>query len=237
MSPRIPSSTQIEPYRNAGARRIAGLAVPCDRLRRRRGLAPARTRATGRAATAAPCSWPSRRSRRSPACAAAPLAAAPRAAATLRITGSDLEDVTEVTFHGSVGLARRLPAKVRSGSRRRVHAVVPYGAVTGPLSADGAGRTPLGPHQAGVHPARAAARAQRRALPRPRPPPEGRPHASRPAPAAPRPSSASRRTVTFSYRISRRLAVERRGGAGARPRRLGGPQVDAPRSTRAPSRT
>ena len=200
MSPRIPSSTQIELYRNSGARRITGLAV----------LAIACA-----GAVASPGADASDRPSRN---GGAVFVAQPKIAkvtclrgcatrrraqggATLRITGSDLEDVTEVTFHGSAGSGDDLPAKVRSGSRRRVHAVVPYGAVTGPLSAE----APGGRRSARTKPVSIL----------PAPPPE--PNARLSPVPGPRQKGAptletgtsrtkaffgSRRTVTFSYRIS-----------------------------------
>ena len=121
--------------------------------------------------------------------------------ATLRITGSNLEDVHELTFHGSSGAADDLPTRVRSGSSRRVHAVVPYGAVSGPVSAAAPGD-------------RRSPRTKAVSI-LPAPPPEPNAELSpvpgprqRGAPKLETGTSAtkaffgSRSTVTFSYRIS-----------------------------------
>jgi murein DD-endopeptidase MepM/ murein hydrolase activator NlpD len=58
-----------------------------------------------------------------------------RAGSTLEITGTALSGVAAVTFHGSYGRSDDLSVDVRAGSDSRVHAVVPAGAVSGPVSA------------------------------------------------------------------------------------------------------
>jgi murein DD-endopeptidase MepM/ murein hydrolase activator NlpD len=58
-----------------------------------------------------------------------------RAGSTLKITGTALSGVTGVTFHGSYGRSDDLSVQVRAGSDTRIHALVPSGAVTGPVSA------------------------------------------------------------------------------------------------------
>jgi murein DD-endopeptidase MepM/ murein hydrolase activator NlpD len=58
-----------------------------------------------------------------------------RAGSTLKITGSGLSGVSSVTFHGSYGSGDDAIARVRPGSDTRIHARVPSGAATGPISA------------------------------------------------------------------------------------------------------
>jgi murein DD-endopeptidase MepM/ murein hydrolase activator NlpD len=58
-----------------------------------------------------------------------------QAGSTLKITGTGLADVTEVVFKGSTGSRDDVEATVRSESDTRVHALVPMGAVTGPIAA------------------------------------------------------------------------------------------------------
>ncbi len=58
-----------------------------------------------------------------------------QAGSTLRITGSALSSVAEVTFHGSYGSSDDVVVAVRAGSDTRIQAKVPAGALTGPLSA------------------------------------------------------------------------------------------------------
>jgi hypothetical protein len=53
---------------------------------------------------------------------------------TVKILGRHLAGVREVVFHGSYGRGDDVAVKVRSGSERRLHARVPAGAVTGPIS-------------------------------------------------------------------------------------------------------
>jgi murein DD-endopeptidase MepM/ murein hydrolase activator NlpD len=55
-------------------------------------------------------------------------------ASTLRITGTALAGVREVTFHGSHGSGDDAVVKLRSGSDTTLHVRVPIGAITGPLS-------------------------------------------------------------------------------------------------------
>jgi murein DD-endopeptidase MepM/ murein hydrolase activator NlpD len=58
-----------------------------------------------------------------------------QAGSTLRITGSDLAGVREVTFHGSYGASDDVEVWVRPGSEVRINAQVPLGALSGRLSA------------------------------------------------------------------------------------------------------
>jgi len=53
---------------------------------------------------------------------------------TLKITGSALSSAREVVFHGSYGRGDDATVDVRPGSDSRLHARVPIGAVTGPVS-------------------------------------------------------------------------------------------------------
>ena len=64
-----------------------------------------------------------------------------QAGSTLRITGSALASVDEVTFHGSYGSSDDVAVRVRAGSDTRIQATVPSGALTGPLSASTADGT------------------------------------------------------------------------------------------------
>jgi murein DD-endopeptidase MepM/ murein hydrolase activator NlpD len=59
---------------------------------------------------------------------------------TLKITGRSLESVVQVVFHGSYGKADDAIVRVRAGGSHRMHARVPIGAVTGPVSAVTRGR-------------------------------------------------------------------------------------------------
>ena len=58
-----------------------------------------------------------------------------QAGSTLRITGTGLAGVREVTFHGSYGSSDDVSAPVRPGSDVRINAQVPLGAVAGRVSA------------------------------------------------------------------------------------------------------
>ena len=120
---------------------------------------------------------------------------------TLKILGKALSEVTAVTFHGAPGTGDDVRVRVRSGSSRRVHAEVPMGAMSGPISAVGRG---------GV-----TSRRSRPVAILPPPPPEPNPRLS-PVPGpresgAPRLETGTSRTkafygakgmVSFSYRIS-----------------------------------
>ena len=53
---------------------------------------------------------------------------------TLKISGRSLGQVARVIFHGSFGGSDDTEARVRPGSDARLHARVPVGAVTGPVS-------------------------------------------------------------------------------------------------------
>jgi murein DD-endopeptidase MepM/ murein hydrolase activator NlpD len=124
-----------------------------------------------------------------------------RAGSTLRITGTALSGVTEVTFHGSYGSSDNVSVRVRAGSDVRLHARVPAGAATGPISATSA--------------AGARSRRTKPLAILPPPPPEPNPVLSPvPGPVA---SGAplletgtsrtkafvgARRAVTFSFRLS-----------------------------------
>ena len=55
---------------------------------------------------------------------------------TLKIRGSGLTNVRRVVFHGSIGTRDDLEVRVRPGSSTRLNARVPIGAVTGPVSVE-----------------------------------------------------------------------------------------------------
>ncbi len=57
-----------------------------------------------------------------------------RGGSVLKVTGTALASVTQVTYLGSYGSADDLKVKVRAGSDHRINARVPIGAVTGPIS-------------------------------------------------------------------------------------------------------
>lgn len=59
---------------------------------------------------------------------------------TVKIVGSGFSNVSRVIFHGSVGSADDLQARVRPGNPHRLSAQVPIGAATGPVSVEAAGR-------------------------------------------------------------------------------------------------
>ncbi len=120
---------------------------------------------------------------------------------TLRITGKGFSAVDGVTFHGASGAGDDVEIDVRSGSRPRLSAEVPFGAVTGSISVTGDGglQSPRS-DVIGILPA---------------PPPE--PNAELSPVPGPRPRGAprletgtnrtkaffgARRAVTFSYRVS-----------------------------------
>jgi len=199
VAPRTVSSTQIEPYRNASAFRAVAVA-----LFALAGLAGATLVAEAREKpandggaifvaqpkiTKVSCLRGCASGRRA------------QGGSVLSLNGSDLERVSEITFHGSAGAADDVAVKVRSQSARRLNATVPFGAVTGPVSAG----TPDGRHSRPTKP-----------LPiLPAPPPE--PNAELSPVPGPRQTGApkletgtsrtkaffgARRTVTFSYRIS-----------------------------------
>ena len=126
---------------------------------------------------------------------------------TVKITGRSLGQVTSVVFHGSYGRSDDAVVSVRSGSDTRLHARVPVGAVSGPLSAVTA---------AGVSSA-----LTRSVAILPPPPPEPNPQLS-PAPGAEAPGVSlietgtsrtkayigARRAVAFSYRVTSHTAVD-----------------------------
>ena len=57
-----------------------------------------------------------------------------RGGSVLKVTGTALASVTQVTYLGSYGSGDDVSAKVRSGGDHRINARVPIGAVTGPIS-------------------------------------------------------------------------------------------------------
>ncbi|HEY1356875.1 MAG TPA: M23 family metallopeptidase [Thermoleophilaceae bacterium] len=128
-----------------------------------------------------------------------------RGGSTLRVTGTDLGGVHQMTFHGTYGRADDITAKVRSGSATRLNARVPLGAITGPVSLKNDGG--------------ASSRRTRPIRILPAPPPSPNPTLTavpglRDA-GAPRLETGTsrtkvfvdaRRAVVFSYRISGRLA-------------------------------
>ena len=61
-----------------------------------------------------------------------------RGGSTLKVVGSGFSNATRVVFHGSIGTRDDLRARVRPGSATRLHAKVPVGAVTGPVSVEAA---------------------------------------------------------------------------------------------------
>jgi murein DD-endopeptidase MepM/ murein hydrolase activator NlpD len=56
-----------------------------------------------------------------------------RGGSVLKVAGSELAGVNQLTFLGSYGSGDDVPVKVRAGSNSRVQARVPLGAVTGPI--------------------------------------------------------------------------------------------------------
>ena len=56
-----------------------------------------------------------------------------RGGSVLKVAGSELAGVSQLTFLGSYGSGDDVPVKVRAGSNSRVQARVPLGAVTGPI--------------------------------------------------------------------------------------------------------
>ncbi len=115
---------------------------------------------------------------------------------TLKITGSALDTVTRVVFHGSRGRSDDVQSKVRAGSAHRLNAKVPVGAVTGPVSVlTGGGVSSKSTRTIAILPA---------------PPPA--PNATlSPAPGAPQLETGTsrtqvfigaRRAVSFSYRVA-----------------------------------
>jgi murein DD-endopeptidase MepM/ murein hydrolase activator NlpD len=125
---------------------------------------------------------------------------------TVKIKGSELDDVTAVVFMGSTGGADDIRSKVRSASSTRVQARVPIGAVTGPVAVITAAgtRSPRTRSVAILPPPPPAPNAQLRAAPGPQ------------VPGAPiletgisrtRVFIAARRAVSFSYRIQAPSAV------------------------------
>jgi hypothetical protein len=57
-----------------------------------------------------------------------------RGGSVLKITGTELAGVNQLTYHGSYGTADDVTIRVRAGSNTRLQARVPIGAVTGPIS-------------------------------------------------------------------------------------------------------
>ncbi len=199
MSPRKPSSTQIEPYRRTVALRAVGVALFAVA-----GIAggPSAAQAKEKPAADGGAVFLAQPTISQVACLRR-CASRRRAQAgsTLRLTGSNLEDVARVTFHGSAGNGDDVAVAVRSQSSQRLNATVPHGAVTGPVSAT----APGGLSSALTKPF----------LVLPAPPPE--PNAELSPVPGPRQNGAprletgtnrtkaffgARRAVTFSYRIS-----------------------------------
>jgi murein DD-endopeptidase MepM/ murein hydrolase activator NlpD len=124
-----------------------------------------------------------------------------RGGSTLNLTGRSLGDVATVVFHGSYGKADDVVVRVRSGSETRLHAKVPVGAASGPVSA--------------VTPSGLSSRRSRSVPILPPPPPAPNPELS-PAPGPQAPGApgietgtsrtkafvGARRAVAFSYRVN-----------------------------------
>ena len=89
-----------------------------------------------------------------------------RGGSVLKIVGTELAGVNQLTYLGSYGSGDDVTVKVRAGSDTRINARVPIGAVTGPDLAHDGRRRPLGALEAGADPAAATARAERRAVAR-----------------------------------------------------------------------
>jgi murein DD-endopeptidase MepM/ murein hydrolase activator NlpD len=126
---------------------------------------------------------------------------------TVKISGRSLGEVATVTFHGSYGRSDDAVVRVRAGSETRLHARVPVGAVSGPLSVETSG---------GVSSAKTRSIAIL-----PPPPPAPNPELS-PAPGPSTPGApaietgtsrtkafiGARRAVAFSYRVSAPAPVD-----------------------------
>jgi murein DD-endopeptidase MepM/ murein hydrolase activator NlpD len=124
-----------------------------------------------------------------------------RGGSTLKISGRSLGSVARVAFHGSYGGADDAEVRVRAGSETRLHARVPVGAQSGPVSVVTGG---------GLRSART-----RSVAILPPPPPAPNPQLS-PAPGPQAPGApaietgtsrtkafiGARRAVAFSYRVS-----------------------------------
>lgn len=136
MPPRTPSST-IEPYPNTVALRAAGIVLMVAiGLVGATGPATAKekpARDGGAVFVAQPAIAKVSCLR---GCASRKRA---RGGSTIRVRGTNLEDVDRITFEGSAGTGDDVTAEVRSRSTSRVNATVPVGAVTGPLSAGAPG--------------------------------------------------------------------------------------------------
>jgi murein DD-endopeptidase MepM/ murein hydrolase activator NlpD len=120
---------------------------------------------------------------------------------TLKISGRSLRDVTKLVFHGSYGSSDDASVGVRSGSETRVHARVPIGALSGPVSVVSGG---------GISSARTRSIAIMPPAP-PAPNPQLSPAPGPSAPGAPaietgtsrtRAFIGARRAVAFSYRVA-----------------------------------
>jgi murein DD-endopeptidase MepM/ murein hydrolase activator NlpD len=57
-----------------------------------------------------------------------------RGGSTLKIVGTELSSVNELTYLGSYGTGDDVTVPVRAGSNQRINARVPLGAITGPIS-------------------------------------------------------------------------------------------------------
>lgn len=115
---------------------------------------------------------------------------------TLKLTGRALDGVTAIVFHGSIGRSDDAQSPIRAGSSRRLHAKVPVGAITGPVSV--------------VTRAGTSSRRTRAISILPPPPPTPNAQLS-PAPGAPQLETGTSRTrvfvgalraVSFSYRLA-----------------------------------
>jgi murein DD-endopeptidase MepM/ murein hydrolase activator NlpD len=115
---------------------------------------------------------------------------------TLKISGRSLGAVVRVVFHGSLGRSDDTEVRVRSGSETRLHARVPVGAASGPVSVvTGSGLSSSRTRAVAILPA---------------PPPAPNPELS-PAPGSPlietgtsrtKAFIGARRAVAFSYRMA-----------------------------------
>jgi murein DD-endopeptidase MepM/ murein hydrolase activator NlpD len=68
-----------------------------------------------------------------------------RGGSVLKVVGTELAGVNRATFLGSYGSGDDVAVKVRAGSNARIHARVPLGAVTGPVSLSTAAGTRSAP--------------------------------------------------------------------------------------------
>jgi murein DD-endopeptidase MepM/ murein hydrolase activator NlpD len=132
-----------------------------------------------------------------------------RGGSVLKIVGTELTGVNQVTYLGSYGSGDDVAVKVRSGSSSRINARVPLGAVTGPITLTNASGGRSAPSRAVLilPPLPPEPNAELSPVPGPR------------ADGAPRLETGTSRTkayvgarpgVTFSYRLSGVSAAELR---------------------------